>query len=726
MPPAADASHVRSTRSYEPLPPDQIRIDGYLGHWTSHNVTDELLQVPLDHYLWPYYADGLALKRWGPEDFIGKYMTAFAYSYLQEQNVVTKRFIRNRMDQIVSAWMSFQKPDGAVTVRMTRGENPHDTRWNGWFTKYVILGLVAHYQVFGEVEVLAAALKAGDWLIATFGPEERGGVEDSNRVILEPLCLLYRVTGEQRFLDFAEWLMKTRIDDEVVAELLDRSGLLERIPGPHSYTILATLLGVLDVYELTEDNQRYLEACEYAARDIIARRLQPHGGTSLREHFHEYDTTGVSNSDRLAEGCANAHLIRLCQRLFWITGDTSYVDAVEFTLYNAAIGAKNPNDTYLTSYYSPLQGHREWKRTTLDNGTPCCTASLSREIARTSDMLAAQRGPDKVAILMYNEATVSASVGSGDTTVDVTIYVRTDFPVSGAIDIAILPETEAEFTLEFRVPAWTGGFGVRLPDGTFVNGKPGTMLELRRTWFPDDRLSVSVDMSPSVFNLDHSFSSFATIRRGPQVLAADGSINHRLSSLDLPRLDANAQIDLESVPSGRLPVDWHGEQIYRTSALTEDVLLVPYAEAGQHSPEVQYRTLFRVNDGWRVVDDVALFFFGPGWRVRTDPDAYFGGTIHASSTEGDSMLFAFVGTGIEVHGPATFSPRLHSWRDPDDRPNSLTVEVDGRKVDTVSIARPQVQRLLARVDGLEPGDHVLKIACGDGSAGIDYIRYRPS
>lgn len=39
--------------------------------------------------------------------------------------------------------------------------------------------------------------------------------------------------------------------------------------------------------------------------------------------------------------------MRVCLKLFWMTGKAKYVDYIEHTLYNVGLGCKNPRDTFL-------------------------------------------------------------------------------------------------------------------------------------------------------------------------------------------------------------------------------------------------------------------------------------------------------------------------------------------------------------------------------------------
>jgi len=77
-------------------------------------------------------------------------------------------------------------------------------------TEHILLGLVAYYDVTGDRNALEAASRAADYTIGQLGPGkadivksgEWKGLEPCS--ILEPIVLLYRRTGDGRYLRMAE------------------------------------------------------------------------------------------------------------------------------------------------------------------------------------------------------------------------------------------------------------------------------------------------------------------------------------------------------------------------------------------------------------------------------------------------------------------------------------------------------------------------------------------
>lgn len=90
------------------------------------------------------------------------------------------------------------------------------TKWDVWAHKYNLLGLLSYYSVTGYKPALEASIKMGDLLCKTFGEKEgqRNIIENiyhagmNNTSVLEPMKYLYRFTGDQKYLDFCNYIVK--------------------------------------------------------------------------------------------------------------------------------------------------------------------------------------------------------------------------------------------------------------------------------------------------------------------------------------------------------------------------------------------------------------------------------------------------------------------------------------------------------------------------------------
>jgi DUF1680 family protein len=74
---------------------------------------------------------------------------------------------------------------------------------------------MTYYQFTGNEPALNACRKAADLLMRTFGPGKQSILSAGTHVgmaatsVLEPMVLLYRCTGDERYLDFARYIVKS-------------------------------------------------------------------------------------------------------------------------------------------------------------------------------------------------------------------------------------------------------------------------------------------------------------------------------------------------------------------------------------------------------------------------------------------------------------------------------------------------------------------------------------
>ena len=118
--------------------------------------------------------------------------------------------------------------------------------WDVWSHKYNLMGLLTYYQFTGNEPALNACRKMGDLLLATF-PARRSIIAAgptwgmAATSVLEPMVLLYRFTGEKRYLDFCRYIVKSWSEPngpKIIESLLEH-GQVNKTANGKAYEMLS-------------------------------------------------------------------------------------------------------------------------------------------------------------------------------------------------------------------------------------------------------------------------------------------------------------------------------------------------------------------------------------------------------------------------------------------------------------------------------------------------------
>ncbi|MBM3892324.1 MAG: glycoside hydrolase family 127 protein, partial [Verrucomicrobia bacterium] len=127
------------------------------------------------------------------------------------------------LDDLIAKIAAAQEPDGYLYTARTIDPKCREkffgpTRWSNLGTSHELYnvghlyeGAVAHFQATGKRTLLDVALKNADLLCKAFGPGKDQLKEPPGHQEIEiGLCKLYRVTGQQRYLDLAKFYVELR------------------------------------------------------------------------------------------------------------------------------------------------------------------------------------------------------------------------------------------------------------------------------------------------------------------------------------------------------------------------------------------------------------------------------------------------------------------------------------------------------------------------------------
>ena len=300
------------------------------------------------------------------------------------------------VDSLIAKIGAAQEKDGYLyTTRTIDPQKPHP--WAGtarWELEkvdshelynlgHLYEAAVAHYQATGKRSLLDIALRTADLLTATFGPGKKS-IWPGHQITEMGLVKLYRVTGNERYLDLARFLLDQRgpDGDKGAGRTYNQSQakIIEQTEAV-GHAVRATYMysGIADVAALTGD-QAYLKAVDTIWQNLVARKLYLTGGigaTGSGEAFGaDYE---MPNMTAYNETCAAIGNDYWNHRLFLLHADAKYVDVMERTLYNGLIsGVSLDGKSFF--YPNPLESNGQHARSPWF-GVACCPGNITRFMA---------------------------------------------------------------------------------------------------------------------------------------------------------------------------------------------------------------------------------------------------------------------------------------------------------------------------------------------------------
>lgn len=264
---------------------------------------------------------------------------------------------------------------------------------------------------------------------------------------------------------------------------------------------------------------KLLKTLKIGWNDLMLLHGLPHGMFSGDEDLHGNDPTqGV-------ELCAIVETMFSLEQAIGITGDLTYMDALERMTFNAM--PTQTTDDYTNRQYFQMANQVDVSRGVFDFSLPfdrgmnnvfgpyagytCCTANMHQGWTKFSSHLwyATQKG---LAALTYAPNTLTITV-AGST---VTIREETGYPFTDQIQFTIDVPRAVAFPLDLRIPGWCQQASILLNGKPLRQEKGGQIVTLQRTWQPGDVLTLQLPMTVTTSNWA---KNSRTVERGPLVYA---------------------------------------------------------------------------------------------------------------------------------------------------------------------------------------------------------------
>ena len=450
-----------------------------------------------------------------------KALEGMAYSLINNPDPELEK----KADEWIDKFAAAQQPDGYINTFYTL--TGLDKRWTNmdkhemYCAGHMIEAGVAYYQATGKRKLLDVCIRMTDHMMSQFGPGKRHWVPGHEEIELA-LVKLYQTTQEQKYLDFAYWLLEERghghgtMGDEgkwdpvyyqdivPVRQLTDISG--------HAVRCMYLYCGMADVAALKNDTG-YIAAMDRLWDDVVHRNMYITGGIgSSRDNEGFTEDYDLPNLDAYCETCASVGMVLWNQRMNQLTGDSKYIDVLERSLYNGALaGISLGGDRFF--YVNPLESkgdhHRqEWY------GCACCPSQLSRFLPSIGNYIYAS-SDDALWVNLYIGNTGQIRIGE----TDILLTQETDYPWDGSVKLTISTSQPLEKEIRLRIPDWCKTYDLSI-NGKRINMPKEKGYAVIKDWKSQDVIALDMDMPVEIVAADpHVKENFdkRAIQRGPLV-----------------------------------------------------------------------------------------------------------------------------------------------------------------------------------------------------------------
>ena len=381
--------------------------------------------------------------------------------------------------KVVAFVDEFQRPDGYICSYSDEnaiGPNPDGSErfcWNLWSRKYTLWALLEASRlaesdpelakrVPGAAEkLLGAARRLMDHWI---GQMEKGKVKIDrtgcfvgipSMSVLKPLMLLYRRTGEKRYLDYARSLVaiweREGSMPGLIANAFSGKPVSEWHPNPgrwaKAYEMMSCYEGVLDFADATGD-KRLVDAVRNVADLLDRYESNPFGSVGYFDHF----SAARECPNATTEVCDVIHWMRLNHALFAATGDRRCIDRIENAYLNGFLPAIFEDGTW-ACHATRSHGPRQF--------------AAPHPVGMKFHQCCVDNAP-RVPLDLYESAAALASDG----TVLALLYFRGDYALGGGVRyrvqdghllagrLRLAVESREPCRVRFRAPPWAEDFRV--------------------------------------------------------------------------------------------------------------------------------------------------------------------------------------------------------------------------------------------------------------------------
>lgn len=505
----------------------ECRHEGIIGEGEKFIENAQLL----DPVLWKRFVNLFRLRpdsktdAWSGE-YWGKMMRGASLLYTCTRNEKLYDILRDTVIDMLSTEDELGRISTFETDREFHG-------WDIWCRKYVLLGMQYYLEINRDAEleerVVASMMRQADYLISKLGPASEGkipinkatnnwrGLNSSS--VLEPIVRLYDLTSEQRYLDFARYIVNEGGTEVYSIFELAYEDITDpyQYPMVKAYELMSCFEGLLEYYRATGET-KWRDAVVRFSRRLMNTDITIIGCAGCTHELLDHSAvrqTDPTYKGHMQETCVTVTWMKLCWQMLCLTGDPIYADRYEQSLYNAYLGTLNTNgivnpqrplsrdpeaipEAMPFDSYSPLLPGVRGK---LIGGLQimpdkhyygCCACIGSAGMGLVSKV-GVMLNNDGIAVNLYIPGAVITKTPSGNA---LTVNTKTEYPANGKIVMTVGLDKEESFEISVRIPEWSLASVLRV-NGEKINAAVGYTV-IDRVWKNGDEIELELDMRTKV------------------------------------------------------------------------------------------------------------------------------------------------------------------------------------------------------------------------------------
>ena len=479
------------------LSTDKFFID-YNNTFSFTEITHKTMTFTEDYQLlkedlWVDFVNQFRDRIDGPDagwrgEYWGKMMrgACFVYSYTKNKKLL------EILTATVRDILTTQDERGRISS-YTVGEEFNG--WDIWSRKYVLLGMQYFLEINEdkelEKEIIASMCRQADYLMLKLGNTAEGklpitrtakhwyGLNSSS--VLEPIVRLYNITGEEKYLHFAKYIVNEGgCWAENIFKLAEAKKLrLYQYPVTKAYEMTSCFEGLLELYRVTGE-ECYKTAILNFADLILEDEFTVIGSAGCTHELFDHSKVRQANTTNyyvMQETCVTVTLMKFFMQLNLFTGDPKYIDAYETAYYNGFLGSVNFEQRIAESRdlskacernpaivqvalpftsYSPLTagtrggniGGLKVMKNNKYYGCCVCIAGAGIGSVHKTALMTAENG---LVLNLYIAGTMHTRVNGKP----VEIIIDTKYPAENVVNITVNNPEKEEFTLMLRNPSFS-------------------------------------------------------------------------------------------------------------------------------------------------------------------------------------------------------------------------------------------------------------------------------